>query len=619
MLLSKEEVAYNRIQRTLTQWGKEQELRYLHNLDMYEGFHYNNPEERRNGNDWERIHSFVSNESVDDRTVSNYVLPNVNIAVASTAGMTPDFRVDAEDRECQGREEYTSSLLNKIWDIIGGDRECQRVRKDSYIFGQGYLGIGWILNEETGQDDAEVFRISPKDSFPDPYAVDPLGSDWRFWFWREYSSVEEVLRLNRDYFDKLSDEEVVDAIKGSIVDGDINDGRCELYNYYSRDGRYMLFIKGLKEPIRNRENLFKFSPYTVNPFPVEVIPYVEVPDSLWSMSLSELIEDEQMGLNRITRRLFQYIKATIPKLQIEDEDAIEPETAERDLLSDRVNAVVRLRGRLLQPIQITNLPPEIWNVRASVINDIVQKVGGNEYSRGLTPDRRETATTTRVRAILSGIRANAEANDYRKLLVRVAYKLLDLYSSPVFGEGTRHFRWDDKVTGKRSFYKGNYMDCSGRWKITITAGSMEQKDRDFEKEAAAVLLQTLTPFIQSGDINIVPILKHFLEQWDIVSVSDVIMDKDIGNVINIIKLLPDDVRELLLGLMKNPELLGQTLAIVREYIGGNNNVGKPPTRVNVPERERGNGLLNISEPLTEKSLRQEEQILREEGFPLSNQ
>lgn len=645
------ELAFNRIEKTLRVWNERESIRYSNNLKLYTGKHYSLASGGRGEEEWKAIHELLSADG-EDLTVSNYVLPNINTAVASIAGLTPDFRVEAEDDYCKDREGWMTALANGIWKIVKGDRQCKKVARDAYTFGKGFVGIGWVYEDDKNRDegeggrqkvvgirqsvirdDAELFRISYRDSFPDPYADDSLGEDWRFWFWRERKPLEQLLKLSIDKFYGKDIDDIIQMLDRAIIDSEkTGDGRVEIYHYYDRDGWYRMFMKDNGEPLKSRDDYFHFPSDCIHPFPVEVLPYTEVPDTQQCLSMGEIIRDEQQGLNRMTRRMFQYVKAAIPKKQIVGTDGEDIDAMERALMSEKVNQIVEVRSEL-KDIPIPPLPSDFWNIRQTLINQITEKLGILDYSRSKMPDRRETATASKILAVLGGTRANEEGRVFRDFVIRIIRKLIWLYSSDIFGDRTRRFCHTNRNTGKKVSYEGDWRDCAGSWKITIYAGSMEQKDKDFMKEAAAILLQTLTPLIVSGDVNIVPILKEFLSAWDIVSVDDVINDTDEKELINVMKALPEDIKELVMILLKDPELLGQTLKVLRdmlqpqlpeggqmagnrEQVGENNqtvNLGSIPIPVQQPEGIMRN--LPEVQQSVEAQLASTGQELGEMGYP----
>jgi hypothetical protein len=146
---------------------------------------------------------------------------------------------------------------------------------------------------------------------------------------------------------------------------------------------------------------------------------------------------------------------------------------------------------------------------AELADDINLIMGVNEYRQG-TPDRtRRTLGEVQSIISLSASRAQYKQLVFEEFCARIGKKILLLLQDPRFCDRIRFMR----MTGasEEELQEWNYERVLGDSDVKVVTNSTRPPTQDQEVQRWGFLLQSLTPYMQMGLVNIAPILQEVLK------------------------------------------------------------------------------------------------------------
>lgn len=500
---------------------------------------------------WERLidlyagKHFPQGLSNEDRIAVNLAFATVNVIGPSVAVNHPKITVQARQPEDEDRAVILETAINYWWRHFKFQPEIRLAVKDYLVIGHGWLKCGYrFVEEEVDRPEEEVQadfvrqreeadgyaaehpefaaemptdddimasveytttrvaedrpfaeRVAPRDIFVDPEATHPNNMKWIAQ--RVVRTLDEVRsdkRYKANVRNKVeSDTEVPERWLGRTPKRKYGDDikRVTVWEMYDvQAGTMCVFTDGGEDflvPPRPQ-------PYTFG-HPFRMLRNYDVTDRFYPIGDLEALEPLQQELDKTRSQMMNARKRYVPKY-LYRKDAFD-KRAEGDLASDVPNTMVPVIGNLpltdvVQPLEISLVPPDFYNQSDIITNDINAVSGVNEYSRGQLPEIRRTATEASIIQDASNARAADKLSQIEGLIGEIAANLVALAQQYLTGEQVVRIMG---ANGAPIWVPFSRDDIVGEYDFEVEGGSTQPQNETFRRQTTMQMLNTLSPFM----------------------------------------------------------------------------------------------------------------------------
>lgn len=406
-------------------------------------------------------------DDTSDLIVVNMSFSTVNVIQPYMTGSEPRFIVEPYSGDADPmRAAVQQALLNRIWrsSEVSGQEHLEVAAGDFLIYGDGYLKIGFDINQKrTAEDEWKevanlwVQRIDPWDVWIDPSAN---GLHDARWVCQRLRLTRSELEESAAYFNTHDENVSYGAAQMSVDDPnrpadqreiqqEVFDGSewATVYEFYDLIHKRMISFSEGELPVRWVDDIGGTSIVQMGNYRLPRSPYhMGELEQLWGLQA----ELNKTRSHLITHRRRQAAKVFAKRGAL-GTDAIEA------LQSPTVMDVAFVDGdqpleSLVSEIKLPNLSADVYNVSELMQADIYEISGVNEYLRGAAPEIRRTATEASIIEGASNVKSQFKLRQIEKAAKKVGTIMLatarDVYPKTDFDEIQLYLtgRDADKIT-----------------------------------------------------------------------------------------------------------------------------------------------------------------------------
>lgn len=420
-------------------------------------------------------------------------------------GNKPKFDYAPPQEKQDQKTDILNALLDYYWDKDQWSVKVINWGRDFLRLGTSIVYLMW------DKDHPVMVNVPIRDFFIDPTA----------------STMENAKYMGRRYLislDELKEYEVVnpetgemeqkyknlDKIGADTSTGDPTDkeekdmwygtttpkgDQIEVIEYWTED--QTISIANRSVVIQNGENIYKTKARANKvEYPCGIMPFAALRDYVdaslfYAKGEVDFIADEQELLNDITNQNIDSITFTLNQMY-----TLDPKYAH--LLNEIENlpgAVYLTEAGSLQPIAQRPVPPDAFNERSNLKNEIRETTASNEIVKGVGQD--QTTTATEVNAQIAGagqrmgLKVTQIENEGFHRLARVVFEMVKLYVTEkmmVRIIGKDGVKWEEFDPQD---FAGEY---EPRVQLDITMANKKAEDASIAKEM-------LGAFLGDPDVN----------------------------------------------------------------------------------------------------------------------
>lgn len=439
----------------------------------------------------------------------------VETLTSALFGSKPKFQYLPPQERSDQKTDILNSLVDFYWDKDQWSVKVINTGRTGFMIGTGIDYFYW------DNDHPCMLNVATRDYFRDPTSAgeDPKYQGRRYLTTLEDLKSYEVVDLEKlDEFgyptgemkkkysnlDKINaeggekgdptDKQEKDMWYGSTVT-EPEKYQIECIEYWTNDR--VITIANRSVVIQDEENPFKAKARANGAqYPKGFMPfnwfrdYID-PSLFYAKGEVDFIADQQELLNDITNQNNDAITYTLNQMY-----TLDPKYAH--MLSEIENlpgAVYPVEKDALNPIQQRPIPPDAFNERMNIKNEMRETSGSSEVVRGVKSDQEATATEVNAQIAGAGQRIGLKItqieNEYFHRMAKIILELVKLYvTEPMMVRilGKDGARWEEFDPSE---FQGDY---EPRVQLDI---EMEAKKR----EQAADAKEMLAAFLGDPDIN----------------------------------------------------------------------------------------------------------------------
>lgn len=473
-------------------------------------------------NRWKDNYSLYNNQRVKrgyegiTDTFVPMVFGTVETLASALFGQKPKFEyLPPEDKEDQNTE-ILNSLVDFYWDK---DQWSIKVINTGRSMLQLGVGVDYYYWEN---DHPCMINVPLRDFFIDPTAsslenprfagrrylttieelksyeivdmekVDPFG-DPTGEMKPKYKNLDNI-KSEGGKTGENTDKEEKDMWYGSTVkDPHLN--QVEVIEYWTKDK--VISVANRSVVIEDSENYFKAKARANgDKYPEGLLPFASCrdyvdPSLFYAKSEIDFIADQQELLNDITNQNNDAITYTLNQMY-----TLDPKYAHMiEEIENLPGAVYPVESGALEPIQQRPIPPDAFNERQNIKNEIRETTASNEVVRGVKSDAQATATEINAQIAGAGQRINLKVtqieNEYFHRMAKIIFRMIQLYvTEPMMVRilGKDGAKWEQFDPTE---FRGQY---EPRVQLDIEVENKKQ-------QAAANAKEMLAAFLNDPDIN----------------------------------------------------------------------------------------------------------------------
>lgn len=244
-------------------------------------------------------------------------------------------------------------------------------------------------------------------------------------------SVEEPVKGGGNT-QQTTDKQEKDMFYGSTLD-EPEKGQVEIIEYWTVDKT--ISIANRKAVIENTDNYFKAQAEAIGEeFPQGILPFAGARDYVdgslfYAKSEVDFISDQQEDLNDFSNQSKDAVSFNLNQMK-----TLDPKYGH--LLKEIQNlpgAVYPIEAGMLNPIPNGQIPPEAFNERMNIKNEIRETTASNEVIKGAadTNTGHQTATEINAQVAGAGQRINLKVtqieNEYFHRMAKIVFRMIQLY------------------------------------------------------------------------------------------------------------------------------------------------------------------------------------------------
>jgi hypothetical protein len=344
----------------------------------------------------------------------------------------------------------------------------------------------------------ESFEIVDLDGKPDEEGSYPMKAKYTNLDQLKTDNGSNTSTKGKGVATEKTDKQEKDHLFGSTLSGDGLDDQIEVIELWYEDRT--VSIANRKVVIEDTENYYKAKARANGvKYPKGILPFTGARDYvdeslLLAKGEVDFIADPQELLNDITNQNIDSITFTLNQMY-----TLDPKY--KDMLSEIENlpgAVYPVEAGALMPIQQRPIPPDAFNERMNIKNEIRETTASNEVVKGVGEAAGASATATEINAQIAGagqrinLKITQVENEYFHRLARIVFEMVKLYvTEPTMVRivGKDGARWEE-------FDPSQYSDGEYEPRAQLDI-RMENK----KAEDAAKAKEMLAAFLNDPDIN----------------------------------------------------------------------------------------------------------------------
>lgn len=293
---------------------------------------------------------------------------------------------------------------------------------------------------------------------------------------------------------ELTDKQEKDMWYGSTF-SEPEKKQVEVIEWWSDDR--VISVANRSVIIQDEENPFKARARALgDQFPKGLQPFnwyrdIVDPSLFYAKGEVDFIADQQELLNDITNQNNDAIMYTLNQMY-----TLDPKYADKITEVENLpGAVYPFEAGALQPIEQRPIPPDAFNERMNIKNEMRETSGSSEVVRGVKSDQDATATEVNAQIAGAGQRINLKVtqveNEYFHRMAKIVFQLIKLYvTEPMMVRilGKDGARWE---TFDPAQFQDDYEP-----KVQLDLVAQHEK-----KEQAAQAKEMLAAFLNDPDVN----------------------------------------------------------------------------------------------------------------------
>lgn len=497
--------------------------------DLYLGKHYKDM-------DWRRPEA---------RVVVNWTYSLVETKVSNIAFNYPEFMLYPLNQEADLHRTVALPALNYEWRMSKAQKQAKRALLDKEVCSLGIVQTGWLYRtkDTTLLDGRIPTEGEPPDTTPDLYTdettltppledrfyckrINPLmflpdpegGPDLDehtfcgFWEWKplkdlkrdkRYKNTKELKGTKENtkaYFTEALLKTCDEDLPGDVL-------RVKLLHYYELKDDHVLHVVMTTE--HDKPLLSEKLNWEARRYPFRVIRAPGSNDEFYGLPMPLLLRHQQMEINEIRSQMSMHRRGSTPAYQF---PGTLPPAAKQQLMSAapmRIVEVPQGQGQI-QPIQPMQLNQSVFQSEQAVQLDM-EKIGGlSSYETANAPTKRTTTTEAQLIGSAGSSRKEADRQAFEIFLAEIAEDCLDWNMQN--SVHTRNLPIYDEKTDTTVFRDYTGDEIRGKYLVEVYVGSTEAPNSQNQIEQIGFMLQSLTPYIQTGQVNVIPLLKQMFKQ-----------------------------------------------------------------------------------------------------------
>ncbi len=397
---------------------------------------------------WQDNHHLYNNQRVKrgyDGITDTFVpmsFGTVETLTSALFGTKPKFQyVPPSDKQDQ-ETDILNAVLDYFWERDQWSLKIIHTGRSSFKLGVGIDYLYW------SGDHPCMINVPLRDFFIDPMCTSIENARFmgrRFLTTKEELESFEIVdpntgnmvkkyknlgKLDTGKTNEPTDQQEKNMWYGSTVT-EPEKSQIEVIEYWTNDK--VISIANRSEVIEDTENYYlaKAKANKVE-YPKGIMPFMACRDYtdeslFYAKGEIDFISDQQELLNDITNQNIDAVTYTLNQMY-----TLDPKYAH--LLSEIENlpgAVYPVEAGALTPIPQRAIPPDAFNERVNIKNEIRETTGSSEVVRGVKSDQEATATEVNAQIAGAGQRINLKVtqleNEYFHRLARIVHEMIKLY------------------------------------------------------------------------------------------------------------------------------------------------------------------------------------------------
>lgn len=397
---------------------------------------------------WEKAYSLYHNtrtkrgyEGITDTFVP-MTFSTIETQTAALFGGKPKFNFMPPSEKADQNTDILNSLLDYYWDKDKWNIKVINWGRSMLMLGTSVVYIYWDIDHPC------MVNVPIRDFFIDPTAssletarfmgrryltsldelksfevVDPDTGETK----PRYQKLDQVSASNQSS-DQL-DKQKKDVFYGSTIDEDRN--QVEIIEYWTKEK--CISVANRSVVIEDTDNWFKTSAaHGGEQYPQGIYPFAVMRDYIdeslfYATGEVDYMADEQELLNDITNQNIDSITFTLNQMY-----TLDPKYAH--LIKEIENipgATYLAEANALQPIPQRPIPPDAFNERINLKNEIRETTASNEVVKGTNSDKDPTATEINAQIAGAGQRLALKVtqieNEAFHQLARIVFEMTRRY------------------------------------------------------------------------------------------------------------------------------------------------------------------------------------------------
>lgn len=368
----------------------------------------------------------------------------IETMVSALFGAKPRFNyVPPHDKQDENTE-ILNALLDFYWDKDKWSTKVINWGRSFLMLGTSIIYVYWNV------DHPVIINIPIRDFFIDPTAstmenaaymgrrflttkkelesfevVDPETGEMK----KKYKNLDDIDRQAANTGD-MTDKQEKDMFYGSTITNAEKE-QIEVLEYWTKDR--VISVANRTTVIEDTENWYKTKAEQLGvEFPQGIIPFATLRDYVdeslfYAKGEVDFILDEQELLNDITNQNIDSVTYSLNQMY-----TLDPQHADLlDQIENIPGAVYLAKAGTLMPIQQRPIPPEAFNERMNLKNEIRETTASNEVVKGVTNDSAATATEINAQIAGAGQRISLKVtqieNEGFYQLAKIVFAMIQLY------------------------------------------------------------------------------------------------------------------------------------------------------------------------------------------------
>lgn len=376
----------------------------------------------------------------------------VETLTSALFGTKPKFQYLPPSERSDQKTDILNSLLDFYWDKDQWSLKVINTGRNMFRLGTGVDYFYW------DRDCPRMLNVPLRDFFIDPMATtienarfmgrrylttieelksfeivdlenpDVLGEYTNFK--PKYKDIDKINAASAGPIDENTDKQEKDMFYGSTVT-EPEKNQVEVIEYWTNDK--VISVANRSVVIEDTENYYlaKAKANGVQ-FPKGIMPFADARDYVdeslfYAKGEIDFIGDLQELLNDVTSQNNDAIIYTLNQMYTLDPKYGDQITSVENL----PGAVYPFEAGALQPIPQRPIPPDAFNERLNIKNEIRETTASNETVKGVGQDKRATATEINAQIAGAGQRVNLKVtqleNGYFHRMARIVFEMVKLY------------------------------------------------------------------------------------------------------------------------------------------------------------------------------------------------